>query len=95
MPCNAPRAAAYMQRCGLDGIIASSPVNITYFTDYHCWLDGQFKEFMVKPGGSGDLLPAFALYRPAGTPRPDRVGAVGGQCLGLARGFVSLGRCGS
>lgn len=68
MPCNAPRAAAYMQRCGLDGIIASSPVNITYFTGYHCWLDGQFKEFMVKPGGSGDLLPAFALYRPAGPP---------------------------
>ena len=57
-----------MQRCGLDGIIASSPVNITYFTGYHCWLDGQFKEFMVKPGGSGDLLPAFALYRPAGRP---------------------------
>ena len=78
MPCNAPRAAAYMQRCGLDGIIASSPVNITYFTDYHCWLDGQFKEFMVKPGGSGDLLPAFALYRPAGRPRPDRVGVAGG-----------------
>ena len=68
MPCNAPRAVAYMQRCGLDGIIASSPVNITYFTDYHCWLDGQFKEFMVKPGGSGDLLPAFALYRPEGRP---------------------------
>lgn len=68
MPCNAPRAAAYMQRCGLDGIIASSPVNITYFTGYHCWLDGQFKEFMVKPGGSGDLLPAFALYRPEGRP---------------------------
>ena len=68
MPCNAPRAAAYMQHCGLDGIIASSPVNITYFTDYHCWLDGQFKEFMVKPGGSGDLLPAFALYRPEGRP---------------------------
>ena len=63
MPCNAPRAATYMPRCGLDGIIASSPVNITYFTDYHCWLDGQFKEFMVNPGGSGDLLPAFALYR--------------------------------
>ena len=68
MPCNAPRAAAYMQRCGLDGIIASSPVNITYFTGYHCWLDGQFKEFMVKPGGSGDLLPAFALYGPEGRP---------------------------
>ena len=57
-----------MQRCGLDGIIASSSVNITYFTGYHCWLDGQFKEFMVKPGGSGDLLPAFALYRPDGRP---------------------------
>ena len=68
MPCNAPRAATYMQRCGLDGIIASSPVNITYFTDYHCWLDGQFKEFMVNPGGSGDLLPAFALYRSGGRP---------------------------
>ena len=68
MPCNAPRAAAYMQRCGLDGLIATAPVNITYFTGYYCWLDGQFKEYMIDPGGSGDLLPAFALYRPEGRP---------------------------
>lgn len=63
---NRPRALDYLQKCGLDALVATSPVNITYFTGFYSWLGGQFKEFMVRPGGSGDLLPSFALFSASG-----------------------------
>ncbi|NKB66391.1 MAG: M24 family metallopeptidase [Candidatus Latescibacteria bacterium] len=83
MPCNAPRATDYMRRYGLDAIIATAPVNITYFTGYYCWLDGQFKEFMVSPGGGGDLLPAFALYPLQGRPGLTVSALIAVNALGL------------
>lgn len=60
--CNRERALEYMRRAGIDAIVATSPANVTYFTGYYCWLDGQFKEYMVRPGGSGAVLPAFAVF---------------------------------
>lgn len=45
---NAERARAYMRDRGLDGLIATSPVNITYFTDYFIWIDGLMKAYMVR-----------------------------------------------
>ncbi len=65
---NRDRALDYMRRCNLDALVATSPVNITYFSGYYCWLADQFKEFMVKPGGSGELLPSFALFPSEGDP---------------------------
>ena len=65
---NRQRALDYMRHCELDALVATTPVNITYFTDYYIWLGNTFKEFMVKPGGSGDLMPAFALFPVAGDP---------------------------
>ena len=66
--CNRARVLEYMRRAGIDAIVATSPVNVTYFTGYYNWLAGQFKDFMVRPGGNGDLLPAFGLYPAAGAP---------------------------
>lgn len=63
---NQPRAQAYMQRHRLDALVATSPVNITYFTGWHCWLDRQFKEYMVRPGGSADFFQNYALLPLAG-----------------------------
>ena len=60
--CNRQRALDYMGRADIDAIVATSPVNVTYFTGYYCWLNGQFKEYMVKPGGSGELLPLFGVF---------------------------------
>ena len=57
-----------MRCAGIDAIVATSPVNVTYFTGYHNWLAGQFKDFMVRPGGNGDLLPTFGLYPAEGAP---------------------------
>ena len=66
--CKHTRALQYMRCAGIDAIVATSPVNVTYFTGYHNWLAGQFKDFMVRPGGNGDLLPTFGLYPAEGAP---------------------------
>ena len=47
---NRARAIDYMREYGLDVLVATSPVNITYFTDYFCWIDPLFKEYMMVPG---------------------------------------------
>ena len=57
-----------MRDCGLDALVAASPVNITYFTDYFIWIDGLMKEYMVRPGGSADLSQGYALFPLEGEP---------------------------
>ena len=52
---NLERARAYMRRHGLDALVATSPLNVTYFTDYYCWIDPLFKEYMMRPGASSSL----------------------------------------
>lgn len=59
---NRARALDYMRRYGLDALVATSPINITYFTDYFCWLDAQLKQFMTKPGAASDLIQAYAVF---------------------------------
>ena len=41
---NKTRAMAYMERCGVDVLVATSPVNVTYFSGYYCWIDPLFRE---------------------------------------------------
>src|SRR5258705_12810295 len=66
---NRPRAADYMRRCGLDVLVATSPVNVTYFSDYYCWLDPLTKNYMMTPGGSTDLaLQSYAVLPLEGDP---------------------------
>lgn len=65
---NAARAVDFMRRYDLDAIIATSPVNITYFTDYALWIDSLMKEYMVRPGGSADIAQGYALYPLNGDP---------------------------
>ncbi len=55
-----------MDRYGLDALVATSPVNITYFTGYYLWLDPVFKEFMVSPGASSNLFQAYAVFTARG-----------------------------
>ncbi len=65
---NRARAIDYMQEYGLDALVATSPVNITYFTDYYCWIDPLFKEFMMVPGASSNLAQAYAVFPLEGEP---------------------------
>jgi len=57
-----------MRQCGVDALIASSPVNINYFTDYYCWLDRWFRDYMSSPGGPSHLTEMFALLPLEGRP---------------------------
>jgi Xaa-Pro dipeptidase len=58
---NLPRALQYMERCGVDALIATSPVNVGYLSGYFCWLNSLLREYMVKPGGAGHLPEAYAI----------------------------------
>jgi Xaa-Pro dipeptidase len=60
---NRPRALEYMRRCDLDALVATSPINVTYFSGYHCWSDRLVKEYMIAPGGLDRLAQrSFALF---------------------------------
>ena len=65
---NKQRASEYMQRYELDALIATSPINIRYFTDYHCWLDPIMKEYMMVPGASSNLSQQYAVFPSGGEP---------------------------
>ena len=67
---NKTRAREYMRCCGVDVLVATSPVNITYFSDYRCWIDPLFKAYMMAPGAPSDPEPtaAYAIFPLAGDP---------------------------
>jgi Xaa-Pro dipeptidase len=66
---NRARALEYMKRYGVEVLVAASPVNVTYLSDYFCWINSQFKEYMMTPGASSHLLPgAYAIFPSEGEP---------------------------
>ena len=67
---NQTRAQEYMRRCGVEALVATSPVNITYFSDYRCWIDPLFKAYMMAPGAPSDPEPtaAYAIFPLEGEP---------------------------
>lgn len=65
---NRARAVSFMREYDLDVLVATSPVNITYFTDYYCWIDPLFKEYMMAPGASSNLAQAYAVFPLEGDP---------------------------
>lgn len=59
---NRPRAVALMQQHSLDVIVATSAVNVRYFSDYFCWTDSSFKEFMLGSGSSNYSMPIYSVF---------------------------------
>jgi Xaa-Pro aminopeptidase len=57
-----------MREHGLDVIVATSPVNVTYFSNYYCWSDPLFKEYMGSPGASTDSALICAVFPAEGKP---------------------------
>jgi Xaa-Pro aminopeptidase len=53
---NRERAIDYMRGSGVDAVVATSPVNVRYLSDFHCWLAPLFREHMVSPGGTSRLI---------------------------------------
>jgi Xaa-Pro aminopeptidase len=58
---NRERALEQMRQCRLDALVATSPVNVEYLTDYYWWLDPLTKEYMMSPGETSDLAFLFAV----------------------------------
>jgi len=65
---NRPRTLDALARHGLDALVATSPVNVTYFSDYRCWADALFRDYMMRPGGSSDRQQTFAILPAQGEP---------------------------
>jgi Xaa-Pro aminopeptidase len=65
---NRARALEYMRAGGLDALVITSPANVTYFTDYRCWLDPLFREYMSAPGAPAHRTPTYALFMADGEP---------------------------
>jgi Xaa-Pro dipeptidase len=63
---NGDRARACMRQCDLDAIVATSPRNVLYLSDYYCWLDPQFKAYMMRPGAPAELSHNFAVFSAQG-----------------------------
>ena len=57
-----------MERCDLDALVATSPANIRYVTDYVCCFDPVMKEYMLNPGATSRLMQAYAVYPREGNP---------------------------
>lgn len=56
-----------MRKANVDALVASSPVNVKYFSGYSCCLDPLFKQYMMRPGDSSDLAQrCFAVFPPEG-----------------------------
>ncbi|MBV9171916.1 MAG: aminopeptidase P family protein [Chloroflexi bacterium] len=65
---NHARALALMRQCDIHALVATSPTNVLYSSDYFCWLDPLFKRYMTRPGASADLSHNFALLPLDGEP---------------------------
>ena len=65
---NKARADEYMRNYNLDVLIATSFANVTYFTDYYCWIDPLFKDYMMVPGAPSRLAQGYAVYPLNGEP---------------------------
>jgi len=57
-----------MREHELDVIVATSPVNVTYFSGYYCWCDALFKEYMGSPGASSAPALICAVFPAEGEP---------------------------
>ena len=66
---NKKRARSYMERYNLEAIVASTPVNVAYFTGFDCWMYRSFRENMSVPGASNGLKQSYAVVSADSAPR--------------------------
>jgi Xaa-Pro aminopeptidase len=57
-----------MASAGLGAIIATDAATVAALIGYRSWLDGQFRQFMVRPWESGDLIRTYAVFTPGDRP---------------------------
>ena len=59
---NYQRVDRLMSEAGVDVMIVSTPVSVSYLTSYELGVDRIFKKHMVDPGAPDQRLPLFAVY---------------------------------
>ena len=57
-----------MSKHGLKAIVATSPINVYYFSEFDCWMYRGFKEYFHNPGAPDLLMQAYAVVPFEGEP---------------------------
>jgi Xaa-Pro dipeptidase len=57
-----------MESAQLEAIVATDPPTVAALAGYRSWLDGQFRQFMVRPCDSGELIRSYAVFVPGDLP---------------------------
>jgi len=50
-----------MEKYALRAVIATSPANVSYLTDFDCWMYRGFRENMSHPGAPNTLMQSYAI----------------------------------
>lgn len=58
---NKTRALGYMERYGIDALVASTPANVKYFTGYAGWVHRIYREYESVPGQSSMSRQAYGI----------------------------------
>lgn len=58
---NKELADYYMKKYGLEALIATQPVSVTYFSGFKCRFTGWLEEWMSKPGGTTNSITFFSI----------------------------------
>jgi Xaa-Pro aminopeptidase len=57
-----------MNKHGLKAVVATSPINVYYFSEFDCWMYRGFKEYFHNPGAPDLLMQAYAVLPSEGEP---------------------------
>jgi Xaa-Pro dipeptidase len=55
-------ACFYMEKYGLDALIATQPISLKYFCGFDCWFTNWLQEWMGKPGSSNSSASLFCIF---------------------------------
>ncbi len=59
---NKKLACFYMEKYGLDALIATQPISLKYFCGFETWFTNWLQEWMGKPGASNSSTSLFCIF---------------------------------
>ena len=72
---NKARLESYMDKYGIDAIVGTTHLNVSYMTDLDCWFYRSFKDYMFSPGASAKYAHCWASKVKAVRSRSGRSGS--------------------
>jgi len=58
---NKARLESYMDKYGIDAIVGTTHLNVSYMTDLDCWFYRSFKDYMFSPGASAKYAQSVSI----------------------------------